>query len=495
VTPVVRTSSGALRGEPCAHGTAFLGVPYAAPPVGALRLLPPEPAQAWDGVRDAVAFGPPAPQPVRELPGVDFAPLFGERWTGQDTELTLNVWTPDPGGSGLPVIVFLHGGAFVAGSTTAPMYSGDAFARDGVVAVSVVYRLGLEGFLSPEGGVGNLGLHDQLAALRWVQQEIGAFGGDAGNVTVCGQSAGAMSLDLLLGSPRSRGLLRRAISQSGGVSLTLSPEQGARVARAYSEQLGVPPTREGFAGVTLARTIAGQAELPPASVDLTTAEDTDPSAGMLLLLPVRDGDVVADDPLAAVGGEVDLLIGDTLEEGNLYLVGMPGFDQVPEQAARDLAARNHPDPDALIAAYRAARPQASGGELMAQILTDAMFRIPSGQLAEAHARAGGRTWVYEFAWRSGALGGRLGACHAIDLPFTFDTLSAPGLVGEEQMLGPAGGPQELATRTHQAWVRFARDGDPGWTRFDVERRASMRIDETWQELGDPGAAMRRAWGV
>jgi para-nitrobenzyl esterase len=317
-------------------------------------------------------------------------------------------------------MVNFHGGAFVAGTPSSPLYDGAAFARDGVVLVTVAYRLGIEGFLPPRGGDTNVALRDQLAALRWVQEEIAAFGGDPGNVTAFGQSAGAMTLGLLF--PRLPGLAHRVISQSGGLTLTRTPEQAAKVADHVAGLLGVEPTREAFAGVPIADVIAAQAQLVPGSV----AFDEDPAGGLVVLLPVRDGDTVADDPLEAVRrvDDLPLLIGDTTEEGNLYVAGLP-------------------------------EPDMAAGER----ITRTIFRDPTAAFAAAHP---GPTWVYEFAWRSPALGGRLGAAHAMDLPFVFDTLDAPGLRGENALLGPGGGPPELAARMHGAWIRFARDGDPGW---------------------------------
>jgi para-nitrobenzyl esterase len=423
--PVVATSRGAVRGAAIAEGARFLGVPYATPH----RYLAPGPAEPWEGERDATRFAAPAPQAPRAMPGLDSGPLLGPGWHGEDMELTVNVWTPGTAGPH-PVMVNFHGGAFVAGATSTPLYDGAAFARDGVVLVTVTYRLGIEGFLPLEGGETNVALRDQLAALRWVQEEIAAFGGDPGNVTAFGQSAGAMTLGFLL--PRLRGLAHRVISQSGGLTLARGPEESFKVTRHVAGLLGVAPTREAFARLPLADIIAAQAQLVPGSVAFAA---DDPAGGLVVLLPVRDGDLVADDPLEAVrrSGDLPLLIGDTTEEGNLYVAGLP-------------------------------EPDMAAGERITRLI----FRDPTAAFAAAHP---GPTWVYEFAWRSGALGGRLGAAHAMDLPFVFDTLDAPGLTGEHALLGPDGGPPELAERMHGAWIRFARDGDPGWPQGERHRFA------------------------
>lgn len=429
--PAVRISGGEVAGRALEDGGAvYLGIPYAAPPVGERRYAAPAAVAPWDGVLDAAAFGPPAPQPERVLPGLDTRSFMGPLWEGAEPQLTLNVWAP--GGPGPhPVMVWMHGGAFVAGSPAAPTYDGAAFARDGVVLVSVTYRLGCEGFLALDGGVTNAGVLDQLAALQWVAREVGAFGGDASRVTAFGQSAGAMTLGALLASPASRGLVHGAILQSGGAQVTLSAEQGARVAAHVAGLLGVEPTAEAFRAIPIADVMAAQATLAPGCVDLATDEDADPTNGMLQLLPVRDGVVVPHDPLDAIraraGSDVPLLIGDTIEEGNLYVAGTPELDLA-----------------------------------MAVPLTEGLFRAPIAALASAHRESGAPTWVYEVAWKSAACGGRLGAAHAVELPFVFDTIDAPGLTGERALLGPDGGPQELADRMHGAWVRFAVEGDPGW---------------------------------
>jgi para-nitrobenzyl esterase len=460
---VVKTSRGALAGAAREDGALFGAIPYAAPPVGELRYRAPAPAPRWDGVRDAGTLGRPLPQPERRLPGLFSEPLLGSR-EDRDPELTLNVWTPDPGAAGLPVLVWLHGGAFIAGSPR--LYDGSAWMRDGVVLVTVGYRLGVEGFVHFAGGDTNVALRDQLAALEWVQEEIAAFGGDPARVCLAGQSAGAMSLGWLLGSERSQGLFQRAISMSGGVELTYSPEQAARVAAVVAERAGTQPTAAAMRAVSVASVIDVQEGIAPGEIELDTAEHSDPTGGMVWAAPVRDGDVVAEEPLAAIGrgARADLLIGDTSEEGLLYLAGVPGFDDFGVEALEAFAARLSPEPEALLAQLRAAEPDATPGKLAAQAITEMAFHAPTRALRERHASLGDRrTYGYRFAWRSGALGGRLGAAHAIDVPFVFDAVQDPQYAGtDDRVLGAAGGPQELAERIHGAWVRFVTSGEPGW---------------------------------
>jgi para-nitrobenzyl esterase len=462
---IVQTSGGALRGRATATGHLFGSIPYAAPPVGDLRFSRPQPAEPWSGTRDASAVGGTMPQPARSLPGLYSEPLLG-RWDGSPPELLLNVWTPDPGGGALPVLVWLHGGAFVAGSPA--LYDGQTWTRDGVVLVTVSYRLGTEGFVWFDGGDPNVALQDQLAALRWVQEEIGAFGGDPGRVCLGGQSAGAMSLGLLLGSPLAGGLFSRAISMSGGVELTLSRAQGELVAAAVAARAGTAADAESMRAVPLERIIEAQGSIAPGELDLETAEDRDPGGGLVWLMPVRDGELVAEDPLGALdaASDVELLAGDTSEEGRLYLAGAPGFDELGAGSALAMATRMSADPEALVARLRAELPDPDEGSVAAAVLTDAAFHQPTARLLARHAQLAGPTHAYRFCWRSPALGGRLGAAHAVDLPFVFDNVGAAGFTGaDDRLLGSGGAPAELANRMHAAWVRFVSGEGPGWPAY------------------------------
>jgi para-nitrobenzyl esterase len=501
--PIVKTRYGALRGREEQGVAAFKGIPFAAAPVGARRYAAPLPPQAWDGVREASAFSATPPQPdlsSRSIPGLDLSPIVGEGWVRGDDYLTLNVWTPDPGARGLPVMVFIYGGAFVAGGSSTPLYHGARFARDGVVLVSMNYRLGIEGFLVLDGGETNLGLRDQLAALTWVQDNIAAFGGDPHNVTIFGESAGALSVNTLLAMPSASGLFRRAISQSGGAQHTLSMEQASRVAARLGQMLGVLPTRESFAALSFEQLIVAQSQVLPGSLDLATAEDPDPTGGLTLFLPVRDGELIASQPVEAVrrgaSASVDLLVGTNSQEMNFYYVptGVVNLFQSDEQVCASIRGR-HPEPTKLVAAYRASRPHATPGELLSAIMTDWMFAMPSLRLAEAHslhAPHSGGTYLYEFAWPSPAFGGLLGACHGLELGFVFDALDTPGLSGPEGMVGEHA-PLGLARRVHQTWIAFATTGDPGWVPYTPRQRAVMRIDTTWQVISEPRLVERLAW--
>ncbi|MDN3057443.1 carboxylesterase family protein [Streptomyces sp. SRF1] len=489
--PVVTTAQGAVRGLRQDGTAVFQNIPYAAPPLGADRFAPPRPHEPWGGVRDATVPGPNAPQSERKLGSVDMSPYFGEGWSRGEDYLTVNVWAPEGAGGGLPVMVFVHGGGFVAGSTRSALYDGSAFARDGVVLVTLNYRLGIAGFLDLPGAPANRGLLDVVAALRWVGENIAAFGGDPHNVTLFGQSAGATIVGGVLATPEAAGLFRRAIVQSGSGLGAFTTEQAARVTRAAAEALGVEPRAEDFAEISDDRLVEAASRL--AGIDLRTATHHDPLIGLSPFSLVLDTQPAAS-VAAGLAAEVDLLVGTTTEEGNLYLVPVGRYATSTAEDVDAAAARSHPRPAQLVEAYRKARPEASAAELRSAIMGDALFGAGSWALADAHAaHPGSATFAYEFAWRSHALDGELGATHAVDLPFVFDLAHLPALHGPAALLGPDEPPAGLAARVHETWVRFARTGDPGWDPYDTDRRATLRIDAEWTQLDDPRGRERRAW--
>ncbi|MFJ8938605.1 carboxylesterase/lipase family protein [Streptomyces sp. NPDC102365] len=450
--PVVDTPYGAVRGRYEDGLAVFRGIPYAAPPFGPRRFRPPVPPEPWTGVRDAGAFGPTPPKPPYSEA---FAKLLADPVVPGDDCLNLNVWTPEPGpGARLPVMVWIHGGALTRGSSAIPVYDGRSFARDGVVFVSVNYRLGVEGFgLFPDAPA-NPGLRDQLAALEWVRDSITRFGGDPDRVTVFGESAGAISIGALLASPRARGLFRRAVLQSGAPEVT-ERDKVRRVVRRMAARLRVPATARAFAAVDRGALIEAQAE---------AGRRASPVVGGPAFGIVVDGDLVPRDPLEALveGGaaqDVALLIGWTSEEHRLWLAPTGLLERLNRLGPVALAAaraRCRCGPE-VPRGYRLARPGAGTADLVGQLVTDFLLRVPLHRLADAH-RA--RSHAYEFAWPSNVPG--LGACHALELGFVFDTVGVPEA---ERLAGP-GAPQSLADEMHGAWVRFAVTGDPGWPAWD-----------------------------
>jgi carboxylesterase type B len=418
--------------------------------------------------------------------------LIPERGTLGEDCLNLNIWTPERGAAGLPVMVWIPGGMFEAGSGAT--YDGSRFARDGVVCVTINYRVGAEGFLYLPDGDANLGLLDQIAALEWVRENIAAFGGDPGNVTIFGQSAGAMSVGTLLSMPRAKGLFRRAIAQSGGAHQVIPAEAARKVGRQLAERLGAAATRAAIAAVPVQRLLQAQAEL---KADLMAHPDperwgAEVVATLLPWQPVVDGDVVPVHPIdrivAGAGAGVDLMAGATTDEWNFFFVPGGAIDQItPEILAGAVMVSGLPV-EAALASYGATHPGASPGELLAAVQGDRVFRIPAIRLADAHANSASATYMYEFAWHSPQFGGRLGACHGAEIAFVFDTLGD----GSEALAGDDP-PQQLAERMHAAWIGFARSGDPGWPKYDLTRRATMRFDTRSEVVDDPRSRERLLW--
>jgi para-nitrobenzyl esterase len=297
--------------------------------------------------------------------------------------------------------------------------------------------------------------------------------------------------------PAARGLFRRAISQSGGGLHTMSLEQAGRVRARLGEMLGVPATREGFTSLTFEQIVAAQAQLLPGSVELTTAEDPDPTGGLTSFLPVRDGELLSAQPVDALkqwaSAGIDLMAGTNTQEMNLYYVpsGVVNAIDSDQKLVASIQGR-HPQPEKLVAVYRARRPQAQPGELFSAIMTDWMFHLPTVRLVEARDGQPAHTYLYEFAWPSPACGGKLGACHGLELGFVFDTLDTPGLQGATGMVGDHP-PRDLVRRLHHTWVTFATTGDPGWPTYSTEQRSVMHIDDTWEVLTDPDREERLAW--
>jgi para-nitrobenzyl esterase len=487
---VVTTRDGRLAGAREGVVSVWRGVPYAAPPVGPLRFRAPRPGVPWSGTREALRFGPSAPQVPNLAEGV--LGLDGHVPSSEDC-LVLNIWSQGPGGAPRPVMVWLHGGGFITGAASDSLYDGRRFAERGdVVVVTLNYRLGPLGFLHLFGTGGaetNLGLRDQIAALGWVRDNIAAFGGDPGNVTLFGQSAGAMAIGALLGVPAARPLFRRAILQSGAARHVHDRPAAERLTRLCLRHLGLR-------GVDMDALRALPVEaFTAACLRMMTGV----SVNGLPFQPVVDGDLMPQPPLAAVGAGaacgIPLLVSTTRDEIALYAI-VAERDPRPRLVKRWhrlLAIARLP---AMIGARRLARLlRAYRDEGSQAFASDLVFRQPALDLAEAqgpHAPV----FMARFDWPSPAYGGRLGACHAVDIPFVWNTLDSPGArtIGRD---GPA--ERALADAVQDAWITFARDGVPqarglpAWPRYDTSRRATMILDTASRIEDDPRAAQRQAW--
>jgi para-nitrobenzyl esterase len=490
---IVKTRNGDVRGSVADGIDTFKGLPFAAPPFGANHLLPPQPVVPWSGVRDALTYGQKSPQRPYPPP-IDV--LIPELCTSGEDCLNLNIWSADLGAR-QPVMVWIPGGVFeFHGTSASPWYDGSRFARDGVVCVTINYRVGAEGFLYLGRGNANRGLLDQIAALEWVRDNIAAFGGDPGNVTVFGESAGSISVAALLSMPRAKGLFRRAILQSGAVHPVMSPATAEQICRVLAKKLGVAATREAIGALPADRLLRAQEQL---SHDLET--DRDPERwghevvlSMMPWQPVVDDDVIPAHPLARIAAgasaDVDVIAGTNTEENRLFLVSAGGLERVTQEALEGAIAAYGLPVDPTLAFYRAGHPDASAGDLLAAVQTDWFWRMPAIRLADAHAKSAttSSTYMYEFAWRSPQFNGLIGACHSLEVPFVFDSLGH----GTEPMWG-SNPPQHLADVMHAAWVAFAKTGDCGWPKYEMNARATMRFDVTSSVVNDPRRGERTLW--
>ncbi|WP_149831025.1 carboxylesterase/lipase family protein [Streptomyces tailanensis] len=467
---IARTTTGRVRGLGTGGIAAFKGVPYAAAPEGMLRLRPPAPAAPWDGVRDCVGFGAAPPQ----LAPAPTAPPAWRPDAGLDC-LTLNVWSPDIGAAGLPVMVWIYGGLWKHGSSNMPQYDASTLADSGTVVVTFNYRVGFEGFGHLPGVADNRGLRDQIAALEWVRDNIAAFGGDPANVTVFGQSAGAASTALLMAAPAARGLFRRAITQSIPSGIRTGTEAES-VTATIAAALGIAPTWDAFAA------------LPPETILAVQDAPLRDRQGFTAFAPVIDGDLVTGPPWTTLrtgaGRDVDLVCGFTHEE---YRGQGP---QPPSGVDLAIVAEAVGLEKESAAAYRQSHPGVSDADLFTVMLSDALVRMPTTWVAEAHARAGGRTWLYDFTWR----GPTLGAAHGIDVPFVFGNATnrpAARFLGSPPPADFAG----LSERIRTAWTSFAAIGDPGWPRFVPEHPSpTTRIWDTLPtDAPYPLEDSRRTW--
>jgi len=487
--PEVATTAGAVRGAWRDGSAAFLGIPFAEPPIGDLRFAAPVAHRPWEGVRDALEYGA---TPQRKA--LSEVTLIPEPSIPGLSTLNVNVFTPSPTtptDAGLPVLVWIHGGGYVAGSPASPWYDGAAFNRDGVVTVSVSYRLGFDGFGWIEDAPQNRGVLDWLLALEWVRDNIASFGGDPSRVTLSGQSAGGGSVLTLLGMPRAQSLFNSVISLSGPpTNVTL--EASEAVGRTLAEIAGVPATIAGLSTLPEERVLELQGEVSSIGGDVTAdgTAPADPLAGIagflnagLVLGPVVDGDLIplatADALASGIGADKHLILGTTDDEFAMMLAGATDAMAAIPPAAVLAGIGVEP---ATIEAYVADHADLGTAALVGQYITDKMFRAPNLDLAEIRASIGAPTWMYRFSWKSP----HLGACHCIDVPFMWDVLGdehVPAIAGTEP-------PQALADDIHSSTVAFIATGQPGWPAYDDADRAVRVYDVPTTVLADGYADTR-----
>ena len=485
-TAIGKTIHGSVAGSVWPDGMqSFLGMPYAKPPVGDLRFEKPQPPRPWTGVYPAHAFGPVCPQ-IFEKTGIS------SQYPRDEDCLSVNVWTPGLDRAKRPVMVFIHGGAYIYRSSAEPLYDlGNLSRRGQIVGVSFNYRLGVLGYLdlSSVGGEGfldsgNLAVFDQLAALTWVRDNIADFGGDPENVTVFGESAGGGSISTLLSVHQTRGLFRRAVPQSGAIKLTRSKGEALDCAGRFMEIAHVKDVK-GLKSLSLADLLDAEEKLIRSS---GLASDR-------LFGPVRDGRLIPVDPLGAIAEGsakgIDLLTGTTKEEARYWITAYPELLEIPAPKLLSLMpetnAWTQEKKDEMIEHY-AEKPIKYPGDAALAIATALFFRRPQVLLAEAQL-GNGHVWMYLFTWPSPVKGGIYGAKHALELHFVLDT--------PDPEVGP-NPPAELTEAMQGAWISFARTGNPGrdWPQYEKtcnRIRATMIFDVKSRVIDDPGGAEREFW--
>jgi len=499
-TVIVETTSGKIEGVFRNGLYKFCGVPYAAPPVDERRWLPPRSPKPWGGVRPAQEFAPNAPQPPMEIQSLKPP----EEQPQSEDCLYLNVWTPGLYGAKRPVMVWIHGGAFTTGAGSWLVYNGRSLSiRGDLVVVTINYRLGVLGFLNlnevTKGKIpatGNEGLLDQVLALEWVRDNISHLGGDPDNVTIFGESAGAMSVGMLLAMPRAGGLFHRAILQSGAAHHVNSLELAEKIGAIFLGILDIKPT-----DVNKLRSLTKQQLLKVQTEIMARAIDPKSTIGGLPLKPVVDGKVVPELPIRAItagsADNVPVLIGTNLDEWKVFTIldrDLPNLDEAGLLRRCQYLIPGG-DVTGLVEAYRQARNQRNlpitPAELFNAIQADRVFRMPAIWFAEAHYRRKQPTYMYLFDWVSPLMNGILGSCHALELGFVFGTL-------DDNFTGSDEKAQALSRKIQDAWAAFAHHGDPScesigkWRLYD-DRRKTMVLGKQCTLTEAPYDEERRSW--
>ncbi len=497
---LVTTKSGKLEGSFENGLYVFKGVPYAVPPVGKLRWMPPQPVKPWSGVRLAKEYGAMAPQNVMPIP-MPSAPTFGTTVQDEDC-LSLNIWTPGLDGARRPVLFWIHGGAFIIGAGCESLLENGTLPRRGnIVLVSVNYRLGAFGFLNLKeitGGkipaTGNEGLLDQVTALEWVVANIKAFGGDPDNITVSGFSAGGMSTGDLLSMPLARGKFQKAINRSGSSNVVGTLESAVKIAEKFLKILKlIGKDVDALRNLTTKQLMDAQQEL---QIKLRTEEYR-----ATPFQPVMDGKVLPEWPMTAIkkgsAKNIPVIAGTSLDELKMMSTMDPTVRNLDEAGL--VKRLNDLLPGEMVAdlikVYRAALKKRRGepppAEILGTINTDFMFRIPTVRLVELQRDNGTPAYNYLFILRSPAMGGVLGAMHGLDNPFLFGCL-------DHDFSGDGPEEQALATKIQDSTIAFMHIGDPScksigkWPVYGKDRM-TMVLDKKTRVEAAPFEDERRAW--
>ena len=513
---LAETSTGRLRGAAAGGIYVFKGIPFAQPPVGALRWQPPQPGTPWAGVRDALAFGPCA---IQSTIAGDVGELIGiaTHETSEDC-LYLNVWSPGLDEAKRPVLVWIHGGGNTVGAGSQPRVNGEHLARTGdVVVVTVNYRLGALGFLyAPEiGAGGNQALLDQTAALRWVRQEIAAFGGDPGNVTVFGQSAGGFDIAQLMAMPAAHGCFDRAVPMSGSLTTPVPAEAAHKTAAALANEVGgwqglrdapaetICRLQSQVPGARWAPTLDGETIDEDPAVVLAEGRFTrSPQRGSARGHPSQERSPQRGSARGYPSQEngMPLLIGHTRDESTLFTMLNPRLADLGRERLLELAGEHFGEAaEDAVACYEAERGAAglptTPAAVLAAISTDRMFRLPAIRTAECHLAHTSEVWMYRFDRPSPAHDGRLGACHSLDIPYVWGTYDLPAM---RRFCGEDDGVGRLSKRVMAAYLAFARGGEPvvdgvAWPTYGTRDRSTLLFDDECQVAAAPFDASRQLW--
>jgi para-nitrobenzyl esterase len=493
---IVATKAGKVDGSYEDGLFVFKGIPYAEPPVGDLRWLPPQGHKPWKGIREAREFGASAPQPGSRL---SMIPEFDVPGPQNEDCLFLNVWTPGLDIARRPVMVWIHGGAFSMGSGSQPTFRGGRLARVGnIVLVTLNYRLGVLGFLNLNevtGGLipstGNEGLLDQIAVLEWVKDNISSFGGDPDNVTIFGESAGAMSVGCLLAIPRARGLFHKAILESAVGDMAKPLDYSVRVSRIFLELAGLEAT-----DVKALRALPVDQLLSiHAGLSLKTG------GGIAPAIPVADGNVLPGMPLelikAGSAKNIPVIAGSNLEEWKLFAIMPPNTPVKDEFSLKKRLRRLIDDKNIphLIETYKEALAErdcpVNPQEIWSAVQTDLMFRLTALSVVVSQCRQQQAAYNYIFNWKSPAMGGRLGACHSMEVGLVFGTFG-------DVLCGTGAEVVSLSAKMQEAWITFARTGNPScpslgeWPPY-CDKKHTMILEPDSHVEEAPDEAERQVW--
>ena len=466
--PVVVSPSGTFRGNSRPDGGCeFLGIRYAT----AQRHRAPQDIVPSDEILDATQFGPLCPQ----IPGALENILGTDTTNASEDCLHLNVFTPamPQSKTQLPVLVWIHGGAYTNGSNSVPWYHGSALASRGAVIVTINYRLGSFGFL----GVDNFGTLDMISALRWVQRNIASFDGDANNVTIFGESAGGSAVVSLMSSPDTTGLFHKAWAMSPSIGQLRTKERAVQAEQVFLEHAGVS-AREDLQQFTIAEMLGVQAKLEAIPV-----ENFD------FFTPAAGGSALPHDILtAAAESPLPFVVGTNHDENRLWAALDPAQNQLGDEQWNEICEQTFGEHAAHAkTTYESVRPHEVPWQLISSVRTDTAFRQRAQRISEQRVNANNKTWMYWFTWPTPVLGGLVGSCHALDIPFAFDNLSSPrtdGLTGEGTERAA------IAKRFADEIVFFAKESVASWPTFDVEVRSTLEINTEFAVLSDPEKEIR-----